>query len=306
MIKNTKILVTGASGEVALPLIRSLSADNEVWGAARFSNKERRAELDAAGVVTREVDLYEADFSSLPRDFTYLLHIAVAFEQDYDRALRSNGEGTGFLLDHCRSAKAALVMSSSSVYRPQPDPWYAYRETDPLGDPLTHAVLSYPVAKISQEAVARYCARAFNLPVVIARMNAAAGPYGGLEANHCDNIVAGKPVVTRHETCPYSPIFDDDIAGTVEALLDAASTPATIVNWGGDEAVTVQDWCAYMGQLLGLPAEVQVQKIPGGPGGMISDPALRRSITGPLKTPWREGFRRLVAERYPDRVLAKV
>jgi nucleoside-diphosphate-sugar epimerase len=305
MLSGEKILVTGPAGNIGLGLTLALAKHNEVWGAARFSNKERRARLEAAGVITREVDLYEADFSNLPRDFTYLLHVAVAFEQDYDRAFRSNGEGTGFLLDHCRSAKAALVMSSCSVYRPIPDPYHAYLETDPLGDPLTHGTISYPVAKISEEVVARYCARAFNLPVVIARMNAAYGPNGGLQAFHSDAIVAGKPVVTRNPTAAYSPIFDDDIAGTVEALLDAASVPATIVNWGGDEVVTVQEWCAYMGELLGLPAEVLVQPIPGGPGGMVADAAKRRSITGPTRTHWRDGFRRLLAERHSGRVLVK-
>jgi nucleoside-diphosphate-sugar epimerase len=303
MLSGEKILITGPAGNIGFGLTKALARDNEVWGAARFSNPERRRALEALGVVTREVDLHDADFSSLPRDFTYLLHVAVAFEQDYNRAFRTNGEGTGFLLEHCRNAKAALVMSSCSVYRPQPDPYYAYHEDDPLGDPLTHAVISYPVAKISEEVVARYCARSFNLPVVIARMNAAYGPNGGLEASHADAIAAGRPVVTRHETAAYSPIFDDDIAGQVEALLDAASAPATIVNWGGDEVVTVQEWCAYMGELLGVAAKVEVKPIAGGPGGMVAHAERRRAITGPAKVPWREGFRRLVAERFPDRVL---
>jgi nucleoside-diphosphate-sugar epimerase len=304
MLSGQTILVTGPAGNIGFPLTMALAKHNEVWGVARFSNKERRQKLDAAGVITREVDLYEADFSMLPRDFTYLVHVAVAFEQSYDRAFRSNGEGTGFLLEHCRNAKAALVMSSCSVYRPIPDPYYAYKETDPLGDPLTHYYISYPVAKISEEVVARYCARAFNLPVIVARMNAAGGAYGGLQASHTDMIAADKPVMTRHATAAYSPIFDDDIADSLEALLGAASVPATIVNWGGDEVVTVQQWCAYIGELMGKPVRVDVQPIAGGPGGMVADAALRRSITGPLKLTWQEGIRRLVAERHPGLIRA--
>jgi nucleoside-diphosphate-sugar epimerase len=303
MLSGEKILITGPAGNIAFPIAKALARDNEVWGIARFSKPAQREEVEALGVTTRQVDLYEADFGDLPRDFTYVLHLAVAFEESYDRAIRTNGEGTGFLFDHCRSAKAALLMSSSSVYRPHPDPFHHYREDGPLGDPLNTGFSSYPVSKISQEAVARYCARALNLPVVIARMNAAYGPRGGLQASHADAIVAGRPVVTRHETCAYTPIFDDDIVDQVEALLDAARAPATIVNWGGDEVVTVQEWTAYMGELLGLPVQVEVKRTPGASTGNVSDPQRRREITGPTKVTWKDGMRRLLEGRYPDRVL---
>ena len=47
---------------------------------------------------------------------------------------------------------------------------------------------------------------------------------------------------TRWDPMPYSPIHDDDIAAQLEPLLGAASVPATIVNWCGDEPVSVQEW----------------------------------------------------------------
>ena len=50
--------------------------------------------------------------------------------------MRVNAEGTGLLLEHCRNAKAALVMSTVTVYKPHPDPWHAFREDDPLGDQM--------------------------------------------------------------------------------------------------------------------------------------------------------------------------
>jgi nucleoside-diphosphate-sugar epimerase len=302
MLSGEKILVTGPAGNIGFALTKSLARDNEVWGVARFSSKDRRKALDEAGVITREIDLYEADFSSLPKDFTYLVHIAVAHEPNYDRAFRINGEGTGFLMEHCRGAKAALVMSTCTVYRPHPDPFYPYKEEDPLGDQMP-IVPTYSVAKISEEVVARYCARAFNLPTVIARMNAAYGPNGGLEASHADAIVAGRPVVTRNENCAYSPIHDDDIFAQLGPLLSVASVPATIVNWGGDEVVTVKQWTAYMGELLGLPTQIKIEPIKGASGGSVADPQKRRSITGPSKVHWKDGFRRMLAEKFPDRVL---
>ena len=305
MLSGEKILITGPAGNVGFALTKALARDNEVWGAARFSNAERRKALEDLGVRTCPIDLYEADFASLPRNFTYLLHVAVNFNDSYDYMFRSNGEGTGFLLDHCRGAKAALVMSTGSVYKPVADPYYAYREEDALGDQM-HYSPPYSVAKISEEVVARYCARAFNLPTIIARLGAAYGPNGGLQASHADAIVAGRPVVTRNDPCAYAPIHDDDIADQVEALLSAASTPANIVNWGGDEIVAVQEWTPFMGEALGLPATVEVQPIPGASGGLVLDNRKRKSITGPCKVHWKDGYRRMLAERYPDRTLTKV
>ena len=50
----------------------------------------------------------------------------------------------------------------------------------------------------------------------------------------------------------YNPIHSDDIIATIPALLEAASVPATVVNWGGDDPVSIEDWCTYLGELTGL------------------------------------------------------
>ena len=90
----------------------------------------------------------------------------------------------------------------------------------------------------------------------------------------------------------------------MESLLQAASVPATIVNWCGDEAVSVQEWSAYMGELLGVEPRIEVQEIPGASIGAVEDPTKRRAITGPCKVSWKEGVRRMAETLYPDRVRA--
>ena len=93
--------------------------------------------------------------------------------------------------------------------------------------------------------------RLLNLPIVIARMNVAYGVNGGLAIFHLDSVVTDRPIAVRWDPAPYSPIFQDDINEQVEPILAAASVPATIVNWGGDEVVTVQEWSHYFGELTG-------------------------------------------------------
>lgn len=292
-LSGEKVLVTGAAGQIGFPLARYLAADNEVWGLARFTKPDDRRRLEAVGVTPLRHELGIDDPADVPDDFTYVIHLAAHIGgDDYDQAITVNAEGTGLLLARCRRAKAALVMSTHSLYKPHTDPWHVFAETDPLGDVNSTFSPTYSVSKISQEAVARYCARAFDLPVIIARMNASYGPGGGLPAYHLDAVAQGQPLVTRWDPCTYSPIYEDDINEQVGALLRAATVPATIVNWAGDEGVSVQQWAAIMGELTGRRAEVVVTEIPGTLRGSVADVRRRAAITGPCRVGIAEGLRR--------------
>lgn len=305
MLSGEKILITGPAGRIAYSIAEKLAKDNEVWGIARFSDPAQQAEVEALGVTARKVDLLGCDFSGLPRDFTYLLHVAANFEVgSYDRAISINAEACGFLLEHCRNAKAALVMSTLSVYKPHPDPWHAFKEDDALGDIMAHIPDTYSIAKNCEEAIARYCARAFNLPVTIARMGSAYGVRGGLPIQHLQALAEDRLIEPRWDPLPYSPIHVDDIADMVEPLLGAASVPATIVNYCGDEAVSVQQWIPYMAGLLGVTPKVMVKPVPGASLGSVGDVTKRLSITGPCKVKWQDGLRRVAEEMYPGRIRA--
>lgn len=308
MLSDEKILITGPAGQIAFPMARDLAKDNEVWGIARFGDPATKQQVEDVGVRAVAMDLAEPDFSVLPDDFTYVLHLAVVQVPglDYDAAIRANAEGTGLLLQHCRKAKAALVMSTHSVYKPPADgdPHHVFLETDPLGDCNSLHAPTYSMSKISQEAVARTCARLFDLPVTIARMNASYGPdgTGGLPIMQMDAIMAGTPVTTRWDPCMYMPIHTDDITAQTEALLDGASAShPTIVNWAGDEAVSVQEWCAFIGELAGVDPVVNAVPIDGTLRGSVTHNTKRAALTGPCTVNWRDGFRDAFEKRYPGR-----
>ena len=302
MLTDEKILITGPAGQIAFPMAAHLAEHNEVWGIARFSEEGSRERVDATGVTTRVIDLATGDYGDLPDDFTYLVHMA-AYQgagEHYDTALSINAEGTGLLLDHCRNAKAALVASTFSVYDPNADPWHAYVESDPLGDCHPTHSRPYSVSKIAEEAVARTMARLLDLPVTIGRINASYGPNGGLPAYHLDWVAAGEPVTLRTAPpSPYSPIHQDDMNRQVEPLLAAASVPATIVNWAGDEAVPAEDWCAFFGELTGKEPIIRYEDRPGTQIGSASDSTKRIELTGPCAVSWRDGFRQMYEARYP-------
>jgi nucleoside-diphosphate-sugar epimerase len=299
MLSGSKILITGPAGQIAFPMAEFLARDNEVWGVARFGDPASRERVEAAGVHTVACDLGSGDFAGVPEDFDYVLHLATFRNGglDYDDALRVNAEGTHLLIEHCRRAKAILVMSTAEVYKPDADPMRVILESAPLGDSNSLFDPTYSMSKIAQEGVARSCARAYRVPVVIARMNASYGDNGGLPTYHLDWILAGKQVMVKWDPAMYSPIYQDDINTQTEALLAAATVPATIVNWGGDEPVSAQEWCAYLSELTGRPADVVVREVPGGIRGIILDNTRRLAITGPCRVGWREGLRRVVESR---------
>jgi len=302
-LQGRKILITGPAGQIAFPLASALARGNEVWGIARFTDPAQRREVEEAGVRTLAIDLAQPDFSELPRDFTHLLHLAATVQgDDYDGAISINGEGTGLLLSHCRAVEAALIMSTVSVYKPHPDPCHAYREDDPLGDAMLPGMAAYSVAKIAQEAVARYCAREFNIPVTIARMGASYGPRGGLPTLVAQAVAQDRPWITRSDPCPYNPIHDDDLFAQLAPLLAAASTPATIVNWAGDEMVSVQEMAAFAGELLSKPARIEIAPAPGAQPGSGVDNSRRLAITGPCQVGWRDGLCRVLAQLYPGQL----
>lgn len=52
-----KILVTGPAGHLAAPVVRELTAGNDVWGVARFGNPADRQKLEALGVTCMTKDI---------------------------------------------------------------------------------------------------------------------------------------------------------------------------------------------------------------------------------------------------------
>jgi hypothetical protein len=132
-------------------------------------------------------------------------------------------------------------------------------------------------------------------------MNASYGPdgTGGLPIMQMDALMAGNAVTTRWDPCMYMPIHTDDITSQAEALLDgASSTEATIVNWAGDEPASVQEWCAYIGELAGITPVVNAVEQPGTLRGSVTDNTRRASFTGPCTMGWREGIRSAFEARH--------
>lgn len=302
MLSGKKILVTGASGQVAGPIASALALDNDVWCLARFKNPVARADLEKQGMTCVSWTLGSDDFSEVPDDFTHVVHAAAnIFTPDWNHAIEANAEGTGLLMTHTRNAEAFLYISSMSVYKADPDPWHAYHEGDALGAETPFSP-TYSIGKVATEAVVRTLARQLGLPTTIARLNMAYGTsgHGGLPAVFCEMIRNGRPVphVPGRQNVG-SPIHEDDLIAQTEPLLAAASVPATIVNWAGDEVVEDVELYRYLGELTGVEPVLEEVADVVYPL-QVADVTRRVQITGPTAVTWKDGVRRSLAVRYPD------
>ncbi len=300
-MKSRKILVTGATGQVAGPIAENLARDNEVWAAARFSDERKKERLSAKGVRCVVHDLALGDFSDLPRDFDHVLHFAVARSSDFDGDFRVNAEATGALMSHCREARSFLHCSTSGVY--QSNDHEIFTEESPLGDNHRVMMPTYSISKIAAEVVVRFAAREFGLPTTIVRLNTPYGPNGGWPFFHLMMIKNGTPIPV-HSNAPscYTLLHQDDIDRTVVGLAESATVPARIVNWCGQEHVSIEEWCAYLGSLIGVEPifEVTDQTLES----VMTDNRRMRELVGPAEVDWKSGLRRMVEARRPDWLVA--
>jgi len=296
-LRDARILVTGATGQVALPVAIALAAENEVIAIARFTDVDKRARLERAGVECVGVDLARGSLDGVPRDADYVCNFAVVKSNRWEVDIAGNAEAAGMLMAHCRTARAFLHCSSTGVYEaaggtPQ-------RETDPLGDNHRVMMPTYSISKIAAEAVVRSTCRIFEVPTTIARLNVPYGDEGGWPAFHLALILDGRPVPV-HPDGPsrFNPIHDDDIIATLPGMLAAASVPATIVNWGGDDETSVEEWCAYLAGLAGR--DVQFERTRRTIGWIPTDNTKRRALVGATSVAWKDGMRRMACALHPE------
>jgi len=297
MLEKQKILITGCSSQVGLPVARRLSRDNEVHGLARFRKGEERAELEELGVHCIAVDLASGSFEAVPDDFSYVLHFAVVKTGDWGYDLAANVEGTGRLMAHCRGARAFLHCSSAAVYAEGPRELRV--EDAPLGD--NHRVLmpTYSICKIGAESMVRFSARQWGLPATIARLSVPYGDNGGWPWYHLLMMRAGAPIPVHCDgPSLYNPIHEDDYIAQIPRLLEAASVPATVVNWGGSQAVSIEEWCEYIGSLTGL--DPKLQRTRDALRGLPLDPTRMHQLVGATRVDWRDGIRRMIEARSPE------
>ncbi|WP_347270447.1 NAD-dependent epimerase/dehydratase family protein [Rhizorhabdus histidinilytica] len=308
-IAGKTILVTGATGQLAGAVARGLVGDNEIIALARFSAPGSRESLEAAGVRCVRGDYVTRDFREAPETVDYVFHAAANTKPaTMEEGMRDNAEGTAFLMERYRDAKGFVHVSATGCYAAHPDPEHVFTEDEPLGG-ATYFAPMYGVSKTATEGVVRSLCRIYGLPTVIARMNVAyGGPYfdGGLPGRQLDALLADEPIrLQRGQRWFQAPIHEDDITRHVPILLEKATVPATIINWGGDEGVEVETWVRYLGELVGKEPRFEYDDRPRS-ASWIGDHRKRIALGCECRVHWREGMKRMIAARHPEMKIREI
>lgn len=291
-MNDKKILITGVTGQVGFPFALHMAKTNQVWAIARFGDEKKRAELEQAGIQCQVVDLEQGNFGELPQDFDAVFHFAVSRtdEDNFDWELSSNAEATGHLMSYCRNAKAFFHCSTTGVYESVGHG--VLTEESSLGDNHRIMMPTYSIGKIAVEAVVRFCAKEYQLPTVICRLNT---PYGtsGWPFYHLMMMQHGVEI-PLHSDGPseYTLFHQDDINQLAPKVLQSASVPASIFNFSGQEHVSIEEWCGYIGELTGLTPKFKVTS--DTLESVKTDNSKMQSVAGKAEVHWRDGIKGMV------------
>jgi nucleoside-diphosphate-sugar epimerase len=286
-ISGRRVLVTGASGLVAFPVAVELAKSNEVFAVARFSNPEQKRKLEAAGVRTIAFDIAEHDLSPLPRSLDVVINYAVLGPNDKN-VYNVNAGAAGRLARRYRDCEAFVQGSTGSLYQYQGE--RPLNEDDAYG--LHSSTEAYAASKIAAEFLMKHLSEDYRMPTTIVRIFSFYGPRGGGITQRIDQVAHGRPVsVYPGVRNIFTPMYEDDYVEKTIAAAGIAKTPADIVNLGGTEPVTIQEYCEMAGEILGKKP-IFAENSRAWP--IAADTTKMVKLLGPCKVGMREGVRRVI------------
>jgi nucleoside-diphosphate-sugar epimerase len=262
----SRVLVTGASGFVGLPLLRELAAQGgEVHALSRASQPPA-----LEGVSWHRLDLGDGPALAALLDELRperLVHAAWYVEHGHFWAAPENVPWVEYSLRLLRAfvaagGRRAVMLGTCAEYD-----WSAV--TGPLSErdsPLGPASL-YGVAKDSLRRLALAYAESEGVELAWARLFFQYGPREAparLVASVIRSLLAGERAETASGTQRRDFLHIDDVAAAIAALL--ASGVVGAVNIGSGEALRQSELAETIAQLIGRPDLLLLGALPDRPG----------------------------------------
>ncbi len=293
------ILITGATGFVMSGLARHLAARGHAVVAADLHGPDAALRRYLGGSVTfREVNVAEgAAVDALltevrPERVVHGAAItAIPAEAERHRFVETaevNVIGTLHVLDAVRRSdvRRTVVVSSGSVYGVRPD------MAPVVEDDVAQPQGVYPITKWAAEALARRYGAIHALDVAVVRL---ASPFGPFERDTGSRplllaIHAWARAALRGEalrvggppTALRDPIYIDDVAAGIGAVLLADRLPHDVYNVGWGRGATTAETLAALTRLLpGMKVELAPDEPPRWPSlarGPLSVERVRRDL----------------------------
>ncbi len=270
-LKNSSVMITGASGLIGSFIVDMLSEYNKTENANidiyALGRSSKRLEDRFVDIVTDKLHFVTHDVNEKPEfDFQvdYIIHAAsnaypAVFNSDPVGTILSNVVGTNYLLEYAKNhnTKRFLFVSSGEVYG-QCDPSLTAFKEDLSGyvDP-TQARSCYPASKRAAENLCVSYTKQYGLDTVIVRPCHTYGPSATKSDNRANaqfvnNAVAGEDIVMKSaglQMRSYCYVADC-AAALISVLLCGESCEAyNIAN--RDARVTIADFAREVAKAAG-------------------------------------------------------
>ncbi len=245
------ILILGVAGKIGVTLARMAkraAPDKRIIGVSRFSEPGVEERLQAAGVETIRCDLLDrAAVNALPKLPNVIYMAGLKFDaggrEDFLWAM--NTLAPAICAEAFRDSRI-VAFSTIHVY-----PW-----TNPLHGGVTEA--SPPLARpgeyansvVGRERTFQYFSRLHGTPGRLLRFVYAIDPRYGVMQEVAAWVKAGQPVplATGH----VNVMWQGDANAQFLRMLRHCETPASAINIGGPETVSVRQLALRFGELLGV------------------------------------------------------
>src|SRR5262249_27373586 len=158
-------------------------------------------------------------------------------------------------------------------------------------------------SKIACEAVVAFCSRRWNIPATVLKMASPYGPETGRNGTvvwRLDLLVQGEEIPLHPQKPNYQrPMYETDVARLGLRALELGRVPPLGVNFTGDEIVSIEEYCTYMGELVGKEPRFRYTE-EGTWNSLVLDTTLMHEVLGTCEVGWQEGCRHVVEARYPE------
>lgn len=286
-MKNQKILITGASGQIGRGLVHVLSKENEVHALARFSKPGHVPDIEKKAAKLWALDMGREKPNTLPQDFDVIFHMAVGWAGD--DTLESQNESFHLSCDFVaelmkQNSPAIFVLGSTgSVY--QRIEGFCKEDETPLQGGTT-----YVTSKIAMSRMARWLSAHHHHRVTELRYWMPYAPYA--PHTKVDTFLNGDIIGNNPDALHERTYIAHHIEKTIKAAAHAR-TPIEIFNCASEEKFTSRRLAEIGAQITGstLSEKARGAGRPGGTGHFAdTEKAVR--VLGSTPIPVEEGFRR--------------
>lgn len=279
-LKDTPVLVTGATGFVGSRLSELLATQEEAMVTGTGRNLDKVSYLKDLGVNLQAADLLNADeLKKLVEGKEIVVHTAAVLQADPETAQKVNVKAAETLVRLAGEASVKRFVHVSTVGACDMTNLKLVDETAPLA--LNHSS-AYPRTKAQAEKRATEMAAKYNMELSIVRPTMIYGPgHGVWTETMFKNVLEGNPVLLGDGSGNFNPVYNDDV---VDAIILCAKHPKA-----AGETFNIADGLTTWSEFMGHYAELSGKELKSVPLFMARLMAFANKIPG-ITTPIDQGF----------------